>query len=585
MNDSMAFWFLAIPELVLPGYAWILVSGLSTRFDSLEKLSLSFILSVSFSALLTAALSFLTPNYLLYSSTIALAVPAFVLLIFLLRGGFRRPSLRLQMDWGSIALLVAICAYVIVLGSLFWSAPYYPSADTSDPVTHARVVNTILNGGGRDEILHGEIGRAGIHFVAATLAGLLPIDALQSLRILLSLMVLNSLVLAYSSAQVFFNDKRIAGVTVLVAAFVFPVDAVHFIRVGTFANVAGDAIILTMFLLFFSYVKRPILPLGITLAFLGVAGTFMHSGFLLFLAALWTSTPLVYFRFRRTFRNYIQGVAYSTAGLLFVGGILGSVFASNLQGIYSSYVVIAHPSLLTTDFFFITLFGFTYNFSILFGPIGMASIFLAIVLVVKRRRHSARPIFAAFWFLFLVVVSFFTFQDWRFILFSFLPATFLVGAMIGWTPSLIEQSRDFSDRLKRNIAPIIVPLALCVLVMSGGFVSSGFFGVVSRAYDPSERVRQQAVFESMVWLKQNGCPSGVASVGLAIDYRYLPVLTGIQYVGDFDKPADELQQRSQILGFHCLAVAIGNRNYRSFLLANEFHEEYRNDIVALFTMA
>jgi hypothetical protein len=581
----MAFWFLAIPELLLPGFVWILISGLSKRLGALEKISLSFILSVSFTALLTAALSFLTSSYLLYSSIISLAAPAFVLLIFLLKGDCRYPSLRLRMDWESVTLLVAICTYVVVLVSLFWSAPYYPSADSFDPVTHARVVNAILNGGGRNEVLHGEVGRAGIHFVAATLSGLFSIDALQSLRILLSLIILNSLVLVYSSARVLFGEKRIAGVTVLVAAFVFPVDAVHFIRVGTFANVAGDALILTMFLLFFSYVKRPCLPLGITLAFLGVAGTFMHSGFLLFLAVLWASTPLVYLKFRRTFRNYLQGVAYSTAGLLFLGVMLTSVFARNLNTIYSSYVVIAHPSLLNTDSYFITLVEFAYNFSILLGPVSMAAVFLAMVLVVKRQRHSAKPVFAAFWFIFLVVVSLLTFQDWRFILFSFLPATFLVGGMIGWAPGLIAQSRDMSDRIKKKVLPIIVPLALCALVLSGTFLTSGFFGIVSRAYDPSERARQQAVFDSMVWLKQNSCSSGVASVGLEMDYRYLPALTGIQYVGDFDKPANELQQRSQIMGFHCLAVALANQNFQTFQVDNAFHEEYRNDVVALFTIS
>jgi hypothetical protein len=89
----------------------------------------------------------------------------------------------------------------------------------------------------------------------------------------------------------------------------------------------------------------------------------------------------------------------------------------------------------------------------------------------------------------------------------------------------------------------------------------------------------------MVWLKQNGCSSGVASVGLGMDYRYLPALTGIQYVGDFDKPASELQQNSQLLGSHCLAVAVASQNFQSFQQDSVFHEEYQNEVVALFIVS
>jgi hypothetical protein len=157
--------------------------------------------------------------------------------------------------------------------------------------------------------------------------------------------------------------------------------------------------------------------------------------------------------------------------------------------------------------------------------------------------------------------------------------------MIGWAPGLIAQSRDLNERTKKRVSRMIVPVALCALILSNGFQISGFFGIISSAYDPSERARQQAVFDSMIWLGQNSCSSGVASVGLGIDYRYLPVLTGIKYDGDFDKPANELQQKSQTLGFHCLAVALANQNFQTFQLDSAFHEEYRNKIVVLFTIA
>ena len=65
--------FLLVLQLLLPGFAWILASGLHKQISMLEKVVLSFVLSICLSSLLAAALTFVTAEYLLLSVAVALA--------------------------------------------------------------------------------------------------------------------------------------------------------------------------------------------------------------------------------------------------------------------------------------------------------------------------------------------------------------------------------------------------------------------------------------------------------------------------------------------------------------------------------
>jgi len=58
---------IAILLLLLPGYAWLLLSGLIKRIGGLGSIAFSFIFSICLLSLSSAVLSLLTRNYLFYN--------------------------------------------------------------------------------------------------------------------------------------------------------------------------------------------------------------------------------------------------------------------------------------------------------------------------------------------------------------------------------------------------------------------------------------------------------------------------------------------------------------------------------------
>ena len=85
-----------------------------------------------------------------------------------------------------------------------------------------------------------------------------------------------------------------------------------------------------------------------------------------------------------------------------------------------------------------------------------------------------------------------------------------------------------------------------------------------------------------MWLEQNGCPGRVASVGLKSDFRYLPVLAGIAYAGDFSKPPGEILLGSVYLDFRCVAVSTSSEYFPYFSTNQAFEEKYRNNVVVIY---
>lgn len=560
---------LALLQFLLPGFAWILISGLFDRFSFLQKLVLSFVLSISISSLLAAGLSLLNTGYTFLSTAISIILSTIVVGIFLAK---RRPStnptFRLSFGRNSLPPLTAIAAYAVVLVLLFWSAPFYPTTDANDPVFHAQVTEAVNKGEGKNVLLHANFS-VGLHFASSTMGSLLSVDALQSLRILLSLVVLAAIALTYFSANALLGGQRMANIAVLIAAFAMPVEAIHFIRVGTFPNVLADVVVLAILWLIFSYIQKPSLGLGLTLALLGLGGIFAHSSFLLFLLALWISIPVFFLISGSRFRIFAKAVIYSTIGPVVLILVLFGFFARSFERI-TGYVAATDPLIIFQQL--------ALNFVAFAGPVNTLAIALAALLTIKERRRNIALIFALSWLLLLVGGAFFSSADWRFVLFSLLPAVFLIAGAIGFVFGFDADA--INGRMRSAIATrtrILLPLTLIAL-----FVSGGFLGILSRAYDPSMRERQEAVFESMQWLKYNGVGGAVASVGLLSDYRYLPVLTGISYVGDFPRPAAEILALSAEKGFAYVAVAAQSSYFQSFEQAADFRAEYRNSVVVIY---
>jgi hypothetical protein len=575
---------LTVLEFLLPGYAWLLIMGLSKRFGALESIVLSFILSSCILSLASAGISLLTRDYLFVSEVVMLVLSLGIAGLYALnrmRLG-QSPALRrisVKVDRYDLPLLVALTTYAILLTLLFWSAPYYPTASANDPVVHIQLAQGVLNGEGKQMLLRSGYP-IGMHFAIVIFSTLLQLDLMLSMRIYLALVTLCAIFLSYTAARTILSSRRMAGAAVLVAAFVMPVDGIHFVLFGTFANLIADTIILSMVCFFFYFVRKPSLPVGLTLALLGVAGVFMHSSVALFLGVLWVSIPMVFLLFKKKLHEYVQACFYSVAGIILLGLVLSSVLAHNGLRLLGTYTLFGGPGIVAAfrypAIFYAVFVSLIINLGVIMGRINAVAVFASVVFVLARRRTSSGPIFAAGWFVILMAGVFLTSGNSdRFILFSMLPSAFVLGSVASSADQLTEKV----SRLRfswSKVARIIVPLVLIMMIGTGLF-----FPLVFKAYNPSDRAHEQAVFDSMEWLKGHNGTGSVASVGLGSDYRYLTGLTGVPYAGDFNKPAQSLLPSSKG-NLSYVAVSINSPHIHSYDLNSTFHEEYHNDVVAIF---
>ena len=560
-------------ELLLPGYAWIHISGLSNRLNVSERVVLAFVLSFSFSSLLTAALASITPNYLLLSPAISLGVSAVTLAAFILKW---RPALRQIVPnpkAPGLPIFLSISGYLLLIASLFWSSPHYPTAEAFDLLTHMRVTDLILQGRGK-EVLIVDRFPTGLHFASAVLGSILQLGSLDALRILTSVIVFAVIPLIFFVARGLFENEYAAGLTVLVGAFALPADVFHLVRIGTFPNIAGDALALSVLWLLLSYVHRPSRALGVSLAFLTVAGMFMHSSFIIFFAALWGAAPLVLLLSKKGRRNYIHALLYSSLGLVALSPAILYFVQGNVGRVLSSYVDFGQVT--ESAALRIAYYNFVYNIGYFIGWASAALITLGIVLIFVKKQSKPGMILLAVWTTILVAAPLFSDQSYRFVLFWMLPATFLVGSVLFSLSNMLRRSEvNFSPPMKKLVRAII-PLMLVVLVLSGSLPT-----LIPRVYNPPGRSLQKAVFDSMTWLKGSQCGS-VASSGLWPDYQYLPALTGIRYAGDFVKPPEVVLEESKQMQFNCVVVAIKNPYFPAFQLASEYEREYQNEMLAVF---
>jgi len=351
--------------------------------------------------------------------------------------------------------------------------------------------------------------------------------------------------------------------------------------IGTYPNIIDDAMVFMAIFLLFSYLREPSLRVGLTITLVGIAGVFMHSSFLLFLAALWLLLPVLFLLHRKKteIRRYFQVCFYSTVGI-FVAALVALPFLKgNLGRVIEAYSIAhfvggATQAQLLQNFAVIYSI-LAYNIVFLIKPVNLIAIGLGFILVAMKGRQSLGQVFVALWLAIVLVMSLLSGETDRFVLFSMVPAIFLVGNLVGNVPFPGKTGLKVNRR-------IVVACVLLVLVLFGGFLP-----LLSFAYSPSRRLHEQNIYASMVWLEENRCPSGVATLGLDLDFRYLPVLTNVQYSASLPAAtnSDEVLRESTAIGFSCVVMQTDNPNLHSFELDQAFQERYRNSEVVIFSVA
>jgi hypothetical protein len=237
--------------------------------------------------------------------------------------------------------------------------------------------------------------------------------------------------------------------------------------------------------------------------------------------------------------------------------------------IFTGYVVSSLYSV--TVFLYLQLL--VYNYSFLAGPLGALSIFVAFVFILAKRRSLIWPLLLCVWFGLLMVLALISPEGWRFILLSMIPGGLLLAVSIGSLRGLGSSAGVQWSKARRALVPVL----LCMLILTGGFV-----GLLPRVFDPSSRVREEAIVDSMSWLKQNDNGQSVASIGLFADYRYLTTLTGIPYSGDFNESANSAIAQARSGNSAYVVVALLSPQFPTFQSSNMVQEKYRNSVVAIF---
>jgi len=224
----------------------------------------------------------------------------------------------------------------------------------------------------------------------------------------------------------------------------------------------------------------------------------------------------------------------------------------------------------------ISYFNFAYDLGYFFGWVNVVVLFAGVLYVAFLKKKSTWCVFLLVWLIIQCVSPTFSEQSYRFVLFAMLPASFIIGNVLGevgrWIASLPAKLSKFKVSL--------LPLLLLALILSGSLP-----GLMPRMINPYQRARQEAIFDSMEWLKQQGNCSSVASSGLWPDYLYLMALTPIKYAGDYVKPPDVVLQKSTELGFTCVAVATYSPYFESFQTSPSYLELYHNNMVWIFAVS
>jgi hypothetical protein len=554
---------ICVLDFTVPGYAWILLTGISKRVSLFGKAAFSFVLSLCFLGLSTASLSIVTSDYLLYAAILPLV--ALVIIVAFARG--ERFGVKVGKELLPVGVVLAVYTAITLLH--FWSAPFYPDAITDDPARHAQIVVDILQGNGRNVLLHSNYP-TGLHFAVALFASLTSLSALESLRILLTLVMLAALSLVYETAYAIWKGHRVAGFVALVAAFAVPAEPTLFISLGLYPNLTADAIILIMLWLIFAYISKPSWKLGVTFATVSLAGVFTHSSVLLFLGVVWVFIPFVFFLFRQRLRAYLEVALYSISILTLFAVAFLPIFSGALARVLG-YSRLTGP--FTLRLFTARYLTLWISYYLYVGSVGAGVIGASIILFAVRYRTDLARLLMLLWTALLTAGVFLTSQPWRLFLFTLVPGYFLVGNLVSSSSELTVRAIIAAKRASQ-----LIPVGLLIFLIASGT----FPGLVARTYNPTTRARQIAVFESMQWLSRNGCADGVLSVGLGQDYSYLQALTGLKYVGDYEESANSTLNQSAGLGFHCVAVSAEDVFLPNFESTTTFEQKYRNSFVVIF---
>jgi hypothetical protein len=221
-----------------------------------------------------------------------------------------------------------------------------------------------------------------------------------------------------------------------------------------------------------------------------------------------------------------------------------------------------------------------HNYLFLTGSINFILLVAAFVWAIVRLRNSFWPAFLAAWFTVLLLLVFIGTQDWRMVLLSFVPGAGLIGILLARLQESLEKTtlpKIHVQRIGGTAAKVLMLLLVVGLAANGPTAYA-----LSHAFSTGQATTQTYIYDSMVWIQANSpLNSSVVSVGLPLEYRYLPLIANRTYFGDFQLNSTGILKLKSTVTFNYVVVSTTFKDLGTFNASNAFRIAYANPSVVV----
>lgn len=561
--------------LVMAGYGWIETSRVDLRGNVLERIVLGICLGltgavISSSLVIAARLPFDSTDY----AVVIFAI--FLIVVWLLS----KPNLTMPVGGLRVVSKYWLPIVLFLFHLILWTTylvdyPYFPNTEPPDAVFHAEITLSVLQGAFSSPI--GPTGLAGgAHILFAFVSSYFGMSVIAAERVTAAFVESFTILVAYCLFQRILPSKLAGDYASVAYAIIIPAGFVYFANVGAYPNIIGDFIVLTSLLLVAIIMPEPKVRSVTTAALVEVIALISHVTALIFLLLIVGFSLVVFTRFRTQFRGYVL----SNLGFFLVP-ITAVISLPSLVGRELSYVSGLYLNL--NNDLGLVLQIWIHNYLFLAGDLNAVLLIAALVLVAFKFRRSFWPSFLASWFSLLIFLVFIGTQDWRMVLLSLVPGAGLLGILLskvhGWLDQLLLPR---IRALRRRRAVVTSMMFLLIVVMAAGGPSPY---ALSHAFSNSEPTEQRYIYASMVWLEENtSSTASVITVGIPLEYRYLPVVANRTYVGNFQLNSTGIMKLQSSLGFNFVVVSTNFSGLNTFYISNSFRVKYQNPDVVIFRL-
>jgi len=513
------------------GSIWLSLSGLSRQMDAFGKAVCSLSFGVVF-AVLAGFVSFLVGFEHVDLVTVFLTLV--LLVLFLVRRRFAGIARPVKMRWldKKYGLPISLSCVHVIFFAVYWIVfPYFPTTSSLDAWNHlvetTTVMRSVVSG-----LTETQLTELGAHSLFAFVYSFVGGSLLNSLRVTSAVVDILSILVGYCLFQRVFRERnqRIPEYATIVLSLMLPSDLIYFFYTATYANILGDFFIMLCLLAILISSEQFSVSSVVTLIIVEALALLSHMSVIIFGTVMLACSIVVFKYYPQKIRNYL---------LTNLGFILLPMIAlvmpphllyrelDQIITFYKYFAVQSNPANV--------LHVWIANYVSYAGILAFGVTLVAVAWTVTRARHFESFLLAV-WFTFLFLGIFFesVTNNWRFVLFSFVPASALVGRLLA----------QIHHRLYLLLGKNIRNARMCVACRRIAMIGIIIFLIVSGTFPRMLAAtyyaaggglqKQIMIHTSMVWLASNATLGGIVVSVDAPEYMYLYGSSKLSYIGDYE---------------------------------------------------